>query len=74
MSEKVSVEVLRRVFDDKEGVFLEIGPDGDGLGCVEIRTTTDASRDWWGPVRISLGKEFAAKLAEALAAAAKEAE
>lgn len=35
-----SLEVLRRVYDDDSGAYIEVGPDRDGLDLVEVRTTT----------------------------------
>jgi hypothetical protein len=45
---KVSTDMVLQVWNDDEGVCLEIGPDADGLG-LEIRTGNDeASRRRWG--------------------------
>lgn len=32
----VSVEITRRVYNDDSGEFVQIGPDGDGLGICHI--------------------------------------
>lgn len=48
-----TVEVVRRVFDDDHGVYIEVGPDGDGLGGIEIRTVDKDSKEYYGDVRIS---------------------
>ena len=37
MSEdRYSVDVVRRVWDDKTGELFEVGPDSDGLNLVQI--------------------------------------
>lgn len=37
MTMKFTLEILREVWDDESGDHIEIGPDRDGLGCIEIR-------------------------------------
>ena len=34
-----SLEVLRRIYDDEDGVYLEVGPDADSLDLVEVRSS-----------------------------------
>ena len=72
MGDKVSTEIIRRVYDDSEGTFIEVGPDGDGLDCVEVRTTDKESRDYWGAILFSMPKPMARALGEALIAASKD--
>lgn len=70
-----SIETIRRVYDDNEGVYIEIGPDGDALGGIEIRTTTEESKQFYGDFRVALfGKELVRKLIDSLEAAYKEME
>lgn len=69
---RVSTEILRRVYIEGEGVWLEVGPDGDGLDCVEIRTT-GKSAEYFGTIRLTVEPDVAAELARALLAAATEA-
>jgi hypothetical protein len=65
-TQKTSTEVIFRVVDESEGVFLEIGPDEDG-NCLEIRTTNQASKEWFGDIRFLITtKEFARQLGEAI--------
>lgn len=33
---KITVEPSYRVYDDTDGWYVEVRPDGDGLGCVEV--------------------------------------
>lgn len=73
MTDKVSVEVVRRVYDDSEGAFIEVGPGQDGFG-VEIRTTEKASREYFGEVQLCLSAALAAQVGAALIAASKEGE
>lgn len=64
---KSSVNHIIRVYDDSEGTFIEIGPDGDGLGGIEVRTVDKNSREFFGEFRIVLStKDFATKLAQAI--------
>ena len=69
---KFSTEVVRRVFDDAHGVFIEVGPDSDGLSLVEIRTS-GKSAEFFGELRLVLQPEMARLLADALEAAADDA-
>lgn len=36
-----SLENVARIWNDKTGEYIEIGPDNDGLDLLEIRTYTD---------------------------------
>lgn len=70
-----SIETVRRIYDDVEGVFIEIGPDGDALGGIEIRTVNQKSKDFYGDFRVGLfGKELVRKLIDSLEAAYREME
>lgn len=64
---KVSTDVIHRVWNDDEGVFLEIGPDADGH-AIEIRTGNDKkSQEWFGKFNVTLhGKDFAEAVGEAI--------
>lgn len=64
----VSTDFVSRVWRDDPGVYLEIGPDADGLG-LEIRNGSDkSSLEWFGNVRLQLGsdREYAIAVAKAL--------
>jgi len=65
-----SVEVIRRVFDDNESAFLEIGPHPDYPdAALELRTGGDqTSKDWFGEQSFSLSPDFAIALGLALVA------
>jgi hypothetical protein len=74
MTGKVEVEVIRRVFEaHSQGACVEVGPWPDSTDCVELRTVGKESVDYFGPLNLSMSKEFAAALGEALIAASKEA-
>ncbi len=62
----VSVEVSRAVYIDSEGVFIRVGPDGDGLDLVTVSTVDQASKDWFGNCDITMPRDFAKLLGEAL--------
>lgn len=70
---RVTLETIRRVYDDDHGACIEVGPDGDSLGYVEIRTTGESNVEFWGELRLTLPKEFALKLAEAIRLCAEDA-
>lgn len=38
---RYSMETMREVWDDKHGDCVEVGPDRDALGMVEVRCKTD---------------------------------
>lgn len=62
----VETHVVYQVWIAHEGVFLEIGLDGDGL-LLEIRHGNEDSRKWFGETRLPLGSaEFCKALGEAL--------
>ena len=67
-----TTEVHRRIYIDDEGVYINVGPDTDGLGCVEISTKDKKSIEYFGEVRLTFDKQFAKMLGQALIAAASE--
>jgi len=68
-----TVEVVRKVFDDENGVFIEVGPDCDGLGGIEIRTVDKESKEYYGDVRLSIhSKQQAILIGQAILAAAED--
>jgi hypothetical protein len=68
---KVEVDVIRRIFvEHGDGAFLEVGPDEDiGPPCIEVRTTDQVSEDYFGKVKLSMDRELAEALGNALLAA-----
>jgi hypothetical protein len=68
---KFSTEVVRRVFDDSDGVYIEVGPDSDGLDLIQVSTSGE-SEEYYGKLRLILAPEQARHLAKALLAAADE--
>lgn len=69
---KYETEVVRRIYDNDEGVYVEVGPDSDALGLVELRTGDKASEDYYGKLRFTMTKEQAIAVGHALIAAAAE--
>jgi hypothetical protein len=67
---KYSIETICRVYDDHAGVYVEVGPDGDIGGLVEIRTE-GKSTEYYGPVRLVMEAEAARALAKALISVVK---
>lgn len=74
MGERSSIEVVRRVFDDKDGYWLEVAGDADGLGCVRICAANADMKEYWGGIDFTMPPDFARKLGEALIACALEQE
>ncbi len=68
-----SVELIRRVYDADHGACFEIGPDSDGLDCVQLRTPDAASKEYFGDVRFTVPAEMAELIGQALIDAANEA-
>ena len=73
---KYSTEVIRRVYDDGEGVYLEIGTCQDGTpGVVSLTSGGEPkSREWFGSFYLSLSPDHARQVAAALLARTEEAE
>lgn len=69
-----SIEISRRVWDDKEGVCILVAPSGDGINALEVMTDDAKSKEWWGDFRFTLDKGMAKALGEALVAASAELE
>lgn len=67
---KTPIEIVWRVWEEKEGVFLEVGEWSENPDCLCIRTTTPESVEWFGQWDMSMAPEFAKALGEALVAAA----
>ncbi|WP_343577962.1 hypothetical protein [Pseudomonas sp.] len=64
-----SVEKVMRVYDDKEGVYIEVRQDPDVPdSSLEIHTTgNQACIEWYGEQRITLNsREHALALAKAI--------
>ena len=56
-----------RVYNDKEGVFVQVRPNPDAPGdLIQIETVNQASQEWYGEFHFSLTKEEAKLLAQAL--------
>lgn len=69
-----NTDVIRRVYTDEGKACIEVGPDADGLGLVELRTTNEISEEYFGKIRAGMSVEVARSLGSALIAAANEAE
>lgn len=74
MAAKHSLDTVYRVWDDEEGVCLEIGPDDDAAGFVQFYTKDDASKKFYGEIRLQLLPHQARLVAEALLCAARDTE
>ena len=66
-----STEIIRRVYDDTEGVFIQIGPDPDCPDYLFISVPDVKSQEWFGNLRLTGSKEFMSELGKALLEASK---
>jgi hypothetical protein len=66
------VEKHYRIYNNKEGTCITVGPDGE-LGCVQVRTADKKSEEWYGKLDFMLQPEAALALGEALVKAAHDA-
>lgn len=65
MKEIYETEVHRRVFHNRQGWHIKVGPDADGLGLVEVDGRSDAGR-------IVITTEMACLVADAMRQCAEE--
>ena len=69
---KIWVETTRRVWG-KDGGFVEIGPWPDAPDSfLELRTVEGESRDYFGPLSLSMSLDLARRIGMSLIAAADE--
>lgn len=68
----IITDVLRRVFVTSETAYLEIGPYPDCSDTIELRTTDEASKEWFGKHSIIMSPEYAIALGQALIASAQD--
>lgn len=66
----VSTQVIRQIFDEDDGVCIEVGPWPDDPDALELRTVGKKNTDWFGKINLSMSKEFARELGKALIASA----
>ncbi len=59
------VETVKRLYDDMEAVFIEVGPHPDGIG-LELRTVGEESIKWYGPINLCLSDDHCMKLGKML--------
>jgi hypothetical protein len=67
------MELIRRIYDDNTGACIQVGPDGDALGLVQLRTPDSVSKENFGDVRLTLEPEMAVLVGNALLSAAADA-
>lgn len=67
----ITTEISRKVYDDKEGVYIEVRPDQDTGDGIEVITSDAKSKEWFGAIRFSMEKGFAKALGQALIDAAE---
>lgn len=71
MSENIWTEMVMRVgTGEQANAFIEISPDGDGLGGVRLSCPTKNGKEWFGEFNFSLSPEVARAVAKAMIAVA----
>lgn len=75
IDEKYEIEVDYRVVDNVTGATMHVGPDRDGLGCVEVYTghNDKLSEDHFGKTQLVLSPALALCVAQAMIKAAEDA-
>lgn len=63
---KCSLEVVRRAYDDDEGVYIEVGPSADNPHWISVSTSDPKSSEYYGKIDLSLPPEQARMLGYAL--------
>lgn len=71
MNMKFEMETVREIWNDADKSCVEIGPDRDGLGCVEIRYKSEAGKV---VERMTLSPAMAILISKALSLCANELE
>jgi len=70
----ITTEVVRLVWDDKEGVAIAVGPDADSLGLVRVRTHDLKADEYFGRFDVTFPPSLTRAIGEAMVLAADEAE
>lgn len=65
------IEVVYKIFNNADGAYLEVGPDSDGLGCVELRVP-EKQEHYFGKVRLAVSPELARLIGQAMIKAADD--
>lgn len=66
-----TTELIRKIWNDKDGYSIEVGPDADGLDLVEIRCRDDQGKIY---ARLVMTPEQARLVADAVRACSAETE
>ena len=61
-----SIEISHRIYDDSEGVCLEVRPDPDTGTAMMLHAPTENDKKWFGDISLTLELEQAEKLAKCL--------
>lgn len=69
-----SIERFSRIYDDEDGVYIQVWPDAGGLDCVEVMPGDSESRKHYGDIRLTLIPAQAILLGQALIAHGEEAQ
>lgn len=63
---KCSVEVVRKVYDDDDGVYIEVGPNADNPDWINVSTKDEISMSHYGKIDFNIPPEQARLLGCAL--------
>ena len=62
---KAFVETIRKVYPEDFEACIEVGPDGDGLGCVRLRVPQE-SEEYFGKLDLTFSLAVGRALAKAI--------
>lgn len=62
----MSIETVKRVWDEKEGVGIEVGDYPEAPDFLQIKPVTKKCEEWFGKFAFSMSAEFAHELGMAL--------
>lgn len=66
------LEIVRRIWIEGSGAYVEIGDYAYARNCLELRTTDDESQQYFGKLSLVMDAGTAKMIGEALIASAKE--
>jgi hypothetical protein len=68
---KVSTEIVYKIYNDDDGVWIEVGPDPDGICMVNVRTVGQDSISYFGDHDLKIPVDMADRIAKAISDCAK---
>lgn len=63
---KITTDTIRKVYIDNEGVYIQVAPDADALGLLELTVPDVRSVEFFGNCNIIMSTDYARQLALAI--------